>query len=349
MNKIYSIAILILLALIIALNFGINKYYESDKSTFYENLNAHFIGNAYDGYAYTTKEYDEQSGKWEMDWIVSDNYYENNDQVVGLVVISLYPEEQSLQMNPKSYSFNAYQFARTNGSDGMYKFHKWNYIAYTPDKEAIVNTTSQFFKLEKRDWAFPIDNGHGQTIGQDITTIAQKSKEYYVRVSNGNIWVIVGIANTFLITLFILIFHLIFGSKISKIKKEEKEIQLDKEQGLWSVLERKCNPNRFMSPYNKEMVDKANTIYACLQGTKDDDIESLKDIRRKIESELGVTFVDMMEVEKLKALANPSNFMKPYDPNKVSLANTLYSKLQDEVIHIDDFENIKEQVKSLNS
>ena len=97
------------------------------------------------------------------------------------------------------------------------------------------------------------------------------------------------------------------------------------------------------------MVDKANTIYACLQETKDNDIESLKDIRRQIESELGVSFVDMMEVEKLKVLANPSNFMNPYDPNKVSLANMLYSKLQDEVIPIDDFESIKEQVERLKS
>lgn len=349
MNKIYSIATLILLVLITGLNYVLIKYYESDKSTFFENLNAHFLGDATSGYAYTTKEYDEKSGKWEMDWIVLDNYYEDNNQVVGLVIIALYPEEQSLQMNPKSYSFNAYQFAKTNGSNGIYKFHRWNFISYTPDKESIVNTSSKFFKLEKRNFAFPTYNGHGQTIGQNFTTIAQKSKEYYVRVSNGSIWVVVCIANSFLIALFILIFDLIFGSKISKIKNDEKEIQLDKEQGLWNVLERKCNPNRFMSPYNKEMVDKANTIYACLQETKDNDIESLKDIRRQIESELGVSFVDMMEVEKLKVLANPSNFMNPYDPNKVSLANMLYSKLQDEVIPIDDFESIKEQVERLKS
>lgn len=341
MHKTLSIATLILLTLIVGLNYGIYNCYNSDKTTFHKNLVANFAGKF--SFAFTTKEFDKESGNWEIEWILEDNYLVNNEQVVGVVVISIYPEEpENLSFRALSRLYNAYKYAKSHHTD---------YTSYPPNKESIVNTKSKFFRLERREFALPIMHYGYLPLSGDIdrSTINYKYKEHYVRVSNGSVWVVVGIANTILIGLFIFTFHLVFGSKISKIKNREKEIRLDKEQDLWSILERKCNPSRFLSPYNKELVDKANSIYACLLNTKKEDITSLKGIRRKIESELGVTFVDMMEVEKLKALANPSNYMKPYNPNRVSLANALYSKLQDKNIHIDDFERIKEQIENLKS
>lgn len=95
------------------------------------------------------------------------------------------------------------------------------------------------------------------------------------------------------------------------------------------------------------MVDKANSIYAELQKTDQSDEISLKEIRRRIESELQISFIDKDEIENLKYIANPSNYMQPYNAEKVALANELYAKLQDETIHIDELDSIKEQVEKL--
>ena len=342
MNKIFNIAFFITLALALGLNYGIYKYYDADQADFFANLEANLNGNAWSGLAYTTKDYNYKTGEWEMEWISMDNFSDGNNRIVGLVVINLHPEKESLKIKPKSHSWNAYRFAMTNGSN-----HCWNFVSFPPDKESIINTHSIFFKLEKRDFEFPLLKGHGQTMGEDITTIAQDCKEYYVRVSNGNIWIIVGIANALLIGICTLIFYLLFGSKMQKMKEAKNEIQLDKEQSLWCVLERKCNPNRYMSPYNKEMVEKSNKIYAQLQVTAKDDIESIKRLRREIESELGVKFIDSDELERLKAKVNPSNFMNPYNAEKVAIANELYAKLQEDVIYMDEYEHIKEQFENL--
>ena len=165
----------------------------------------------------------------------------------------------------------------------------------------------------------------------------------YVRTPNGNFLVLLIFANVLLILIYSGIYFNALGSKIKKIKGKEKDKILDKTQALWYVLERKCNPQKYMSSYNKEMVDKANCIYAELQKTDKSDEISLKEIRRRIESELQISFIDKDEIESLKYIANPLNYMQPYNAEKVALANELYAKLQDETIHIDELDSIKEQ------
>lgn len=39
--------------------------------------------------------------------------------------------------------------------------------------------------------------------------------------------------------------------------------------------------------------------------------------------------------------------MQPYNAEKVALANELYAKLQDETIHIDELDSIKEKIEKL--
>lgn len=224
--------------------------------------------------------------------------------------------------------------------------HAWTYTTNPPDIESILATKSTFYKLEKDDYAIPFTSGGGQIIyGPATMNIATKSK--YVRTPNGNFLVLLIFANVLFILIYSVIYFNALGSKIMKIKGKEKEKILDKTQGLWYVLERKCNPQKYMSPYNKEMVDKANIIYAELQKTDKSDEISLKEIRRRIESELQISFIDKDEIESLKYIANPSNYMQPYNAEKVALANELYAKLQDDTIHIDELDGIKEQVEKL--
>jgi hypothetical protein len=70
-------------------------------------------------------------------------------------------------------------------------------------------------------------------------------------------------------------------------------------------------------------------------------------LQSQAEEELGVSFVDLEMVEKLKKKVNPKRFMKPYNPEKVTLANELYSRLSKENISYKDIIEIEEQSKKL--
>ena len=82
-----------------------------------------------------------------------------------------------------------------------------------------------------------------------------------------------------------------------------------------------------MKEYDKEKVDKANAIYQKLMTTSPDDKDTLYDLQSQAEEVLGVSFVDSEMVDRLKKKVNPKRFMKPYNPEKVTLANELYSRL----------------------
>jgi hypothetical protein len=49
----------------------------------------------------------------------------------------------------------------------------------------------------------------------------------------------------------------------------------------------------------------------------------------------------------LKEKANPKNFMKPYQPNKIEKANELYDKLSLGDLDIDVIEEIEQKIKEL--
>ena len=241
----------------------------------------------------------------------------------------------------------AYEFVTgpSTTPDSPFMLHEWTYTTNPPDIESILATKSSFYKLEKDDYAIPFTSGGRIIYGSATMNTSIKAK--YVRTPNGNFLVLLIFANVLFILIYSVIYFNALGSKIKKIKGKEKEKILDKTQALWYVLERKCNPQKYMSSYNKEMVDKANSIYAELQKTDKSDEISLKEIRRRIESELQISFIDKDEIESLKYIANPLNYMQPYNAEKVALANELYAKLQDETIHIDELDSIKEQVEKL--
>lgn len=81
--------------------------------------------------------------------------------------------------------------------------------------------------------------------------------------------------------------------------------------------------------------------------TSPDDKDTLYDLQSQAEEELGVSFVDLEMIEKLKKKVNPMRFMKPYNPEKVTLANELYSRLSKENISYKDIIEIEERSKKL--
>lgn len=116
---------------------------------------------------------------------------------------------------------------------------------------------------------------------------------------------------------------------------------------LYVKLKRLCNPSKFVTEYDKEKVDKANAIYQKLMNTSPDDKDTLYDLQSQAEDVLGVSFVDPEMVEELKKKVNPKRFMKPYNPEKVTLANELYSRLSQKNISYKEIIEIEEKSKIL--
>lgn len=350
MQKIYGFFFFGLVILLGGLNYGLYKYNEADKRDFYQQLKDQFVfSESYRGIGYLTKDFDPSTGEWSLDWIKTETFGFGDEQKTGIIIQTVQLEPGILKgVDGKRISYMAYEFVTgpSTTPDSPFMIHEWTYTTNPPDIESILATKSSFYKLEKDDYAIPSAGGGVEILYSSATmNIATKAK--YVRTPNGNFLVLLSFANVLLILIYSGIYFIALGSKIKKIKGKDKEIILDKTQGLWYVLERKCNPQNYMSPYNKEMVDKANSIYAELQKTDKSDEISLKEIRKRIESELQISFIDKDEIESLKYLANPSNYMQPYNAEKVALANELYAKLQDETIHIDELDSIKEQVEKL--
>lgn len=349
MQKIYGFFFLGLVILFGGLNFGLYKYKEADKLEFYQQLSNQFLfPESYHGLGYLTKDFDPSTGEWSLEWIKTEAFVFGDEQKPGIIIQTVQLEPSILKgVDGKRISYMAYEFVTgpSTTPNSPFMLHEWTYTTNPPDIESILATKSSFYKLEKDDYAIPFSSGGQIIYGSATMNITAKAK--YVRTPNGNFLVLLIIANVLLILIYSGIYFNALGSKIKKIKGKEKEKILDKTQGLWYVLERKCNPQNYMSPYNKEMVDKANSIYAELQKTDKSDEISLKEIRRRIESELQISFIDKDEIESLKLIANPSNYMQPYNAEKVALANELYARLQDKTIHIDELDSIKEQIEKL--
>ena len=63
--------------------------------------------------------------------------------------------------------------------------------------------------------------------------------------------------------------------------------------------------------------------------------------------ELGVILIDNEKLKDLKEKVNPQKFMKPYNAEKVKIANDLYSRLAKENLTFDEFIIIEEESKKL--
>ena len=107
--------------------------------------------------------------------------------------------------------------------------------------------------------------------------------------------------------------------------KEEKEYNT-----LYDELHDKCNPEKFMEPYEKEKVDVANEIYAELVSRQGCSDENIVDLRNKAIRELGIRISTHKLFAYLDKYLNPKVYMgkEPYDKERVSQANGYYSRMQ---------------------
>lgn len=126
-----------------------------------------------------------------------------------------------------------------------------------------------------------------------------------------------------------------------KIHKENKV----KSETTKQKLLRLCSPKAFMEPYNKELVDKANSIYPKIVSC--DLEEELISYADEAQTLLGISLVSAFELNEAKKLADPANFTKPYNAEKISKANEIFNILSQPVIKYSVYISAKNQIKEL--
>ncbi len=128
----------------------------------------------------------------------------------------------------------------------------------------------------------------------------------------------------------------------SSIVVPQTSTQKYNNESTYDRLKRLCNPVNFMENYNKEKVEIANQIYSKLMDSNFD----VEEIATEAEKRLGIQLVDTFQIEDLKDKLHPKNFMDPYDAQKISLANELYSRIIDNITY-SEFVILKNDAKPI--
>ncbi len=152
------------------------------------------------------------------------------------------------------------------------------------------------------------------------------------------LWLYWGIGLTLIFVLIVIPVSMV-EYKRSKIKNES----------LYNKLKRLCNPALYLKDYDKSKVDIANELYKRIIDTKPDDMNSLQEIQIIAVQKLKIILIDKEKFAELRELTNPQRYMKPYNADKVALANDLFARLTDPSITYDVFCEIEELSKQLNS
>jgi len=176
----------------------------------------------------------------------------------------------------------------------------------------IATTQDKYYKIQLNEWA--VTNNRNQLL----------------------LWWIVGST--------ILFFIFIIPLTVKQIKINNR-----KSETLYQRLSRLCNPAQFMDDnnYDKDKVEKANSIYKVLMETNPDDKETLEVLQYRASQELGIPLINSVQLEYLKEKVNPKNYMNPYNAEKVALANELYSILRKEGLTYNELTEVQERAKQL--
>ena len=125
-----------------------------------------------------------------------------------------------------------------------------------------------------------------------------------------------------------------------------KDIKESKQTLLKRILS-KCNPKKYVKNYDGHLLDVANNIYSQALVTDINDDEEILKLASRAESELGVVLISKSDIRSLKKKCNPKRFMKPYNPEKVAVANELYTKLRQKNLSCAEYLDIKNKLNIL--
>lgn len=148
-----------------------------------------------------------------------------------------------------------------------------------------------------------------------------------------------------LLIIWLSVILLLFWIPITVLLVRKRKESKRHDETLKERLLRVCSPANYMSNYDKEKVSIANTLYQEIMSS--DNESQLLEIANKAQKELSVSLIEKSELEEIKLRVNPARFMKPYDAQKVALANELFSMLDGPDLTYSDFITVRERSKSL--
>ena len=99
--------------------------------------------------------------------------------------------------------------------------------------------------------------------------------------------------------------------------------------------------------YDKGKIEKANAIYKRLLEINGEESEVLNELQLQAVKDLGINLIDAEKLADLKEKVNPKNYMTPYNPDKVTLANELYAILTKEGLTYHEMTEVEEEAKQL--
>lgn len=291
-------------------------------------------------------------------------------------VYQLYPYEVGYIKQSDSWMYN-YMPSVQDAVNEAFDFHTTNekssYSKYLSDKsyfDIIRSVENEYYEMYSYDWDVEVlgehkadsllrtrgyftfykndlntDKGHsGYMYNGFYKVFNHKASLYYYQIAYKS-WSDPKKRDltSCLIWLFSIITFLLLCVIIPVIIKSNKQ-KKEQSESLKDKLIRTCNPQRFMSPYDEKKVAAANDIYEKLMNVSDEDIDSLIRIRKEASESLGISFIDHHIYNELLSKTNPKRFMNPYDPEKVRIANTLYTKLSNGGLDIDEIEEIQKEI-----
>lgn len=274
-----------------------------------------------------------------------------------MILYNIYPSYVGYKKQESSYMYEwipavetcvneAYDFWTNNSKSNFVEFYKKGNESLVYD--LISNVRNEYYNWYGKDKIQPafidgkigtsgfMHNGYYKVFIEisKYTTFEIEHNEQAVTNDRNQILVIGGVILTALFIGFIIFFSIV-NSRKEKLKSEP----------LLNKLNKKCNPANFMNPYDEIKVEKANIIFEELTKTNISDIEALKAIRKRAIEELGISFIDNEYIEELKTKCNPQQFLKPYNAEKVSIANIIYNKLINNIDSIEILEEIEKEIK----
>ena len=128
------------------------------------------------------------------------------------------------------------------------------------------------------------------------------------------------------------------------IIKNRKGIKQQKET-LKEKLLRICSPSKLMDNYDREKIAIANSLYQEIMNCDDD--STLIQLADKAQTELSVNMISKDDLNELKKEVNPKRFMNPYNPEKVALANELYSIISNPSIKYSEYLEVRKRMKEI--
>lgn len=108
---------------------------------------------------------------------------------------------------------------------------------------------------------------------------------------------------------------------------------------IFDELYDKCDPKKYMNPYDYEKVKIANNLFRKIMENRDNEDELIK-IREEAVNQLGITLSTERLFKELSETLNPRNFCD--DSDNLALANEFYNQV---LSNADNLKFLEEQSK----